>query len=323
MKIVLIKLGALGDVIRTLPLARAIKKKFPDSELTWITKTNAKEIIETDENIDHTVTVKPEQEFDILYNFDIDEQAMSLASEIPAKQKFGFYSESGYPAAFNAGAEYYLNTLFDDELKKSNKKTYQEMMFEAAELPYEKRPFKINLSEQEIQKGRDYLKPNEKKLIGIHIGSSSRWPSKAWHQENIKNLVIELHKAGHSPIIFAGPEEVKKKKKLIADLKAEGIEIKSNNSNNTIREFASLVNSCDAIVCNDSLALHIATGLNKPSIGLFFCTSPHEVEPYENLTKISSPRLEEFFPEKMDQYDEGLVRSISVSEVLGKLKNHI
>lgn len=318
MKIALIKLGALGDVIRTLPLAEAVKKRFPGSELTWITKPNASEIIETDEYVDHVATTKPEGEFDVLYNFDIDDQATALASEIPAKQKFGFYSEAGYPAAFNPGAEYYLNTIFDDELKKSNKKTYQEMMFQAAELPYEKKPFRINLSEEEKK-----TMPKEKKVIGIHIGSSPRWPSKGWHDENIKEFVRTMNSKGHKAAIFAGPDDTKKRDKILSELKNEGISVLSNEPSNTLREFASLVNECDAIVCNDSLALHVSMGLNKPTIGLFFCTSPHEVEPYDTLTKLASPRLEEFFPEKMDQYDEDLTKSIAVSSVLEALKKQI
>ncbi|MBU0977086.1 MAG: hypothetical protein KKD18_01590, partial [Nanoarchaeota archaeon] len=230
MKIALIKLSALGDVIRTLPLAAAIKKKFPESTLTWITKPNAAEVIETDRNVDNVMTSKPTEDFDILYNFDIDEQATSLALQISASQKYGFFSESGYPAAFNLGAEYYLNTLFDDELKKSNRKTYQQMMFEAAALPYDNTPFSITLSEEEIKKGKEKLTFTTKgeKTIGIHIGSSPRWPSKAWHEDKIKEFVRELNKKNYKAIIFGGPEEVEKQQKMISNLREEGIETYSN-----------------------------------------------------------------------------------------------
>ena len=80
-------------------------------------------------------------------------------------------------------------------------------------------------------------------------------------------------------------------------------------------QFASLVNMCDFMVCSDSFSLHISLALKKPTIGLFFCTPPDEVESYRFLKKIVSPMLYDFFPEKMNQYDENLVRSISAEEV--------
>ncbi|MBS3076672.1 glycosyltransferase family 9 protein [Candidatus Pacearchaeota archaeon] len=324
MKIVMIKLGALGDVIRTLPLAAAIKKNFPQSELTWITKADSSELIKTDSHVDKVLTSKPEGEFDILYNFDIDKEATSLASGIKAKQKKGFYLDGGYAAAFNLGAEYYLNTLFDDELKKSNKKTYQEMMFDVAEIPYTKEIYKINLAPEEKILGKNFLEKNnplKKKIIGLHIGASSRWPSKAWHEDRIVEFIKKIKESGNEVIIFAGPNEIEKRGSILEKLEQEGVNVLMNNPNNTMREFAALLDVCDEVVCSDSLALHVSLGLGKKTIALFFCTSPDEVEPYHLLTKIVSPRIKEFFPEKMDQYDEDLVKSISSFDVLKNIAN--
>ena len=64
------------------------------------------------------------------------------------------------------------------------------------------------------------------------------------------------------------------------------------------------------------MAIHVSLGLKKPTIALFFCTPPWEIEDYGIGKKITSSMLMNFFPEKMDQYDEELVKSISVKEVL-------
>ena len=81
-------------------------------------------------------------------------------------------------------------------------------------------------------------------------------------------------------------------------------------------EFASLVNKCNFMVCSDSFSLHMSLALKKPTIGLFFCTPPDEIESYGFLKKIISPMIYNFFPEKMDEYNENLVKSISPDEVL-------
>jgi heptosyltransferase-2 len=326
-KIMIIKLGALGDVVRTLSILPAIQEKYPKSEIHWITKENALQLFEGNPYVKNVYSlpynIDKGEKFDILYNFDIEDEATKLAKDIKADKKFGFYSESGFPAPFNLSAEYYLNTLFDDNLKKNNKKTYQEMMFEAAELDWKKQLCPIFLNEKDKNYAQDFVKRfniNTKELIGIHMGAGPRWPSKAWSQEKIKEFILMAKKGGYELILFGGPEESEKLDNLAKELKEEKIDGYRNIPKNTVKEFASLVNLCKAMVCSDTFPLHVSLALKKPTIGLFFCTSPDEIEDYGLLRKIVSPMLKDFFPEKMDKYDEKLVNSISAEQVLRVLK---
>ncbi|MEK6842381.1 MAG: glycosyltransferase family 9 protein [Nanoarchaeota archaeon] len=324
MKICIIKLGALGDVIRTLSILIGIKEKYPDSEISWITKKESSDIVNSSPYIKKIYTLSDEimEIFDILYNFDIDDEATSLAKKIQAGQKYGFYSDNGFVLAFNLGAEYYLNTLFDDEIKKTNAKTYQEMIFMAAELPYKKQHHPIFLSNKDINYAEIFFKENKinpEKLIGVHLGASPRWPSKAWHQENLKEFIKKAKSRNYEIILFGGPNEENQIKEFKDELFEKGIIVYINNPNNTSLQFASLVNRCDFMVCSDSFSLHISLALKKSTIGLFFCTSPKEVEDYGLLKKIVSQMLQDFFPEKMNQYDEELVKSISSVEVFNAI----
>jgi len=325
MKICIIKLGADGDVLRTLPLAKAMKKRYGQANITWITRGDIKELLREIDYIDNVLTVPyygPDK-FDLLYNFDIEKEALQLAEKIEADKKYGFCNDNGYPVAFNIGAEYYLNTLFDDELKKNNKKTYQEMMFLAANLPYDSERYKIVLNENDKKYANDFVNENNlrgKKIIGIHMGASSRWPSKVWHQDRLKAFIRKSVKKDYNVLLFGGPNEVESHALLASILEKEGLKIYRNNPHNTKREFASLVNVCNTLICSDSFALHVSIGLGKRTIGLFFCTSYDEVEGYGLLVKLIAPRLKEFFPEKMDVYDENLVKSISEDDVLKEIR---
>jgi len=338
MKICIIKLGAKGDVVRTLPLLVGIKEKFPNSEINWITQPSSKEILETSPYINKILIIPVnnlgKQNFDILYNFDIDEEATKLATEIKAEKKYGFYSESNegnsnYVACFNLSAEYYLNTLFDDETKKNNTKSYQEMMFELAEIPYKKRFHPIYLTEQDKKHADDFLIKNKiknnlnnqinKKIIGIHVGSADRWPSKKWHLDNLKEFIIKAKNKDYEILLFIGPDEKNYYNNLLKELDQEKVKIYSVSPSSD-KEFFSLINICNKVISGDSFALHVALALKKPTIGLFFCTPPNEIEDYGLLKKIVSPFLYDFFPEKMDVYDENLTKSISAERVLEELE---
>ena len=224
MKIAVIKLGAKGDVIRTLPIAEAIKKKYPNSELNWITRENISDLLDGNPHIAKVLSLpfKTKDKFDVLYNLDFEEEASALAMSIPAIKKYGFYSEAGFPASFNIGAQYYLNTIFDDELKRTNKKTYQEMIFEAADLIFNKEKSVIYLSEKDKSFAEEFIKENKinkEKLIGLHMGAGPRWPSKAWSQQKIREFITLARKEGYEILIFVGPDELDKIQNLKNQLK--------------------------------------------------------------------------------------------------------
>ncbi|MBI2631753.1 glycosyltransferase family 9 protein [Candidatus Pacearchaeota archaeon] len=324
-KICIIKLGADGDVLRTMPIARALKEKNQDSRIVWVTKGDISDLMQGNTYIDQIFTLPfiPDEKFLELYNFDLEKDACELASKIEAEKKFGFFLKEGYPAPFNIGAEYYLSTVFDDDVKKTNKKTYQEMMFMAAELRYQREYCPIYLSKQDLDFAKEFTNMNylhSEKLIGIHMGASSRWPSKVWSEIKQREFIIKAKEKGYEIILFGGPNEIGKLDFFSHELEKKLIRIYRNDPHNSKREFASLVSLCKVIVCSDSFALHVALGLGKKAIGLFFVTSPDEVEGYGFLSKIVSSKLPEFFPEKSDQFNEDLVNSISADEVLNAVE---
>lgn len=327
MEIVVIKLGAAGDVVRTLPIISALKEKYPSSKLTLITKKDIAELMKSsfiDAILTIPLSIAPAA--DKLYNFDMDEDALKLASEIKSSEKYGFYAQGSYPSAYNKGAEYYLNTVFDDDLKRNNKKTYQEMMFEVAELPLSKKPYTLHITSVEKEKAQDFLrlhKIDSGRLIGIHMGASSRWPSKVWSKERLKEFIKRITHEGYSVVLFGGPNEVDEHAVLSKSLEQEGVRFYRNNPLNSKREFMALVSQCGLVLCSDSFALHVAIGLHLPTIALFFCTSPHEVEGYGYVTKLSSPLLYDFFPEKSDVFSRELVESISVDKVIGAVHERL
>ncbi|MEK6855504.1 MAG: glycosyltransferase family 9 protein [Nanoarchaeota archaeon] len=323
-KILIIKLGAIGDVLRTIPLAKTLKEIYPGSNITWLTLPKTLDVLKNSPHIDKVLSLPyiQNEKFDMLYNLDIDKEATELAVKISADKKHGFFSENGYLSAFNLGAEYYLNTVFDDSFKKNNTKTMEEIMFQTAEISYRKQHVPIILGDEQIRYAENYLSkenPDVKNLLGIYFGASSRWPSKAWHENNVKEFVGKALNEGYSILLLGGPNEKNIYEKISEEFR-HAQKVYTMDINNSVLEFASLVNLCKAVVTTDTMALHVALALKKQTIGLFFCTSPDEIEGYGLLKKIFSPMLADFFPEKMDQYNEELTKSITPDKVLSALK---
>lgn len=328
-KILIIKLGAMGDVLRTTSILLALRKKYGENILIyWMTNPESVEVIQNNPLIDKILPYNLEnvlriqqEKFDILFTLEIDTPATLLANLVDANEKFGFFFDNGVTFCFNQGAEAYLETAFLNNIKIKNRRTYQNLIFEACELQYTFEKPIFNLHETHLKFAEEFMKNNnlskEDNIIGINIGSADRWESKFWGVEKIKNLIRKIS-SKYRVIILAGPNEVEKQKKLIDDLKNEGIFLITNNPNNSLNEFAAVVNLCGVVVCGDTMILHLASTLNKKTIALFFSTSPWEVEDYGVVKKIISPLLKDYF--YINSYIPELADSISVEQVLESLE---
>ncbi len=54
-KILIIRLSAIGDVLRTLPAFHIIRKNFPDAYIAWIVEEASKDILEAHPGIDEVI----------------------------------------------------------------------------------------------------------------------------------------------------------------------------------------------------------------------------------------------------------------------------
>ena len=194
------------------------------------------------------------------------------------------------------------------------------MMANICELKYDKEECILNFNDE---CAKEFLRRNhfgtKDKFMGIHMGSAPRWSSKVWGKYNLIEFIKKIKE--NNVILFAGPNEARMQKEIINTLDENGIKIYYNDPNNSIGDFISMVNLCDIMVVNDSLALHVSIALKKKTIALFFCTPDWEIEGYGLVKKIVSPLLSKYF--YTDEYVEELVNSISADEVYEALKSFL
>ncbi len=89
-RILIIKLGALGNVLRTTPLITKLRAIDPASEIWWI--THSPDMLPKEVDIILSFDLRSLQllsavEFDTIYNLDKDREACALISNLSAKTK--------------------------------------------------------------------------------------------------------------------------------------------------------------------------------------------------------------------------------------------
>jgi len=303
MKVLIIKLGALGDVLRTTFVARGIKEKYTPVHITWLTKENAEEILTNNVYIDEIIFWNKRmslcnQEFDWILSLDDEEEVCTFAAQLHAKKFQGAYSKDGkqqytpdVDAWFGMGllrSEEQGGKAKADELKANNRRTFQEIysdMFDIKETA-NKRPI-LNLTLEELQYAEPILaqiKP-QSTIIGINPSAGMRWELKMLSVEKTAEICNALAKdTSRTILLLGGSDEQERNRKIKALCPQENILFIEPTK--SIKQFASIINLCDSIITADSLALHIAIALEKETIAFFGPTSPWEIDMFCQGTKV-------------------------------------
>jgi ADP-heptose:LPS heptosyltransferase len=295
-KILIIKLDATGDVLRTTSILPALKREYPKSHISWITKRNARELFENNPLVDElylfedndTVARLMVEKFNLLIHPDASPVSGSLITIANAEIKKGYLlDEMGKVVPINADAIEWLEMGAFDDLKRKNKKTYQEIIHNIAGLKYQKDEIQIYLSQKEIDyKNKFYEVHNLKRfkhLIGLNTGAGTRWQYKQWHLEGYIELAEKLSTNKEIGILlYGGPDEVGRNKIL----KNKFPHLIDTGTENSLRQFFSMLDLCDVLVTSDTMALHAATALKKKIVCLFGPTSHTEIEDYGRIEKV-------------------------------------
>ena len=286
-KILIIKLGAAGDVIRTTPLLFPLKKSYPDSKIYWLTRSKELVPLHTSPAADvalefntENILMLQQTSFDIAINLDKDNEAIALLKSINAKKKFGFTLENGicYPAnPLSVGK--YMTGIFD-EVSLANKKSYPEEIFEICGYKFNKE--KYLLDTENISPEGLYLN-TDKIVVGLNTGCGSRWTSRLWKNEYWLELIDTLVRNNYKVVLLGGKQEDINNKYLAENSDAEYFGYFD------LKTFISLMNKCDVIVTQVTMGMHIAIALNKYVVLMNNIFNPNEFEMYDN-GEIISPR---------------------------------
>lgn len=270
--ILIIKLGAIGDVLRTTPLLRRLRRLYPTARIWWITHTPEilPEAVDVKMRFDLVnVMAVLAINFDLLINLDKDREAAALADRVEASAKKGFIIRNGIVAPIDADAEHkFLTGIFDD-VNRANKKNYIEEIFEICGYTWEREEYMLN------DPGHfHFLFEHRHPIIGLNTGCGGRWTSRLWPDAYWEELIMGVLGLHYIPVLLGGEQEDSRNRMLSEKTGA------LYPGHFTLPKFISLMNECDVVVSAVTMAMHIAIGLRKPLILFNNIFNPHEFELY-------------------------------------------
>jgi heptosyltransferase-2 len=298
-KILIIKLESAGDVLRTTPLLRSLKKRYPESFISWVVGKDAVSVLERNPYIDrllifnHLTTLRLlAEKFNLVLSLDKAVEAAALASLCQADEKLGYgLSKEGKIYPINHEAKYSFFSGLSNDLKfHINKKTYQQIIFELARIPYKNEEYIFHLSEEALTYVRNFFMANgineNDLVVGLNTGCGPTFENKKWTVEGFVGLADRLMMELRAKVILlGGPLEKERNKEIKRLIKGKVIH---TGCDNNLDRFAAFINFCKILVTGDTVALHIAIALKRPVVAIFGPTCPQEIDLYGRGEKVVS-----------------------------------
>jgi heptosyltransferase II len=285
MNVLIIKLGATGDVVRTTPLLSSLS-----GHITWVTAANNTVLLK---GLTDNLRCLPWEErervldtdYDLVINLEDTVEVAQFLKKVRCREIFGAYvgSDNSLRYTDNSKRWFDLSLISSygrakaDELKFHNRQTYQELIFDGLGFRFASETYLLP-------------KPIEAELSGdvaIAADAGPVWPMKKW----------------------AYYDELRSR---LAD---KGLMVNVLPKRSSLLEHLSDIKNHQCLVGGDSLPMHLALGTGTRCVTIFNCTSPWEIHDYGIQRKIVSPLLGKFFYKR--EYDCRATTAISVDEVLG------
>ncbi|MDO8431991.1 MAG: glycosyltransferase family 9 protein [Candidatus Binatus sp.] len=296
-RILIVLHGAIGDVLRALPLLGRIRAAWPDAHIAWSVEPKSQPILEhhpwLDELIVYDRSRAPLSFLPFLKR--VRAGRFDLVLDLQRHLKSGItsiVSGAGERYGFDASNAKEYNHLFSNHHVAAQPnmrlKLLQYQAFgDALNLPAAPIKFGLTLTDDERDRARAMLRDAPRPLLGVILGSS--WPSRLYFPESTAAVIRDLARPANGapplfPVLLGGPGE----KSIAADVMRhlDGARALDLAGRTTLRDLIAIFQECSAAFGPDSGPMHIAAAVGCPVVSLWGSTAAERSAPwgFDDLT---------------------------------------
>lgn len=311
-KILVIRLSAVGDVVRTLPAIKVIKDYFPSSAITWITEEPSQAFLKSQTEVDRVILFPRKRwtkgirsltgiwgTFGEMWRFIIDlrRQRFDVVLDFHGILKSGllsFLSGSPKRIGYDRKSTKEWNFLFSNvkvKLPKERISRFQRnlTLLQGIGLEVKEFNYSLHIPLRDQQYVESFFKnvstpPPKRPLIAIHPGTSRKALFKRWMPDHYAQLADRLIRELNASVIFTwGDEELEWVKGIQNKMKEPSLLAPKTES---LTQLGEVYRHCDLYVGGDTGPMHIASLMGIPVVVIYGPTDPIENEPLRSHIKV-------------------------------------
>ena len=296
-RVLIVRLGALGDVVHAIPVAAALRRAFPRARIDWLVSAKHREILDLVPVIDRRLVINDRggasggaslaaavrELRHARYDVAIDLQGLIksalLARASGAPRVLGFSSRYAreraarifYTEAHDPGRGGLYDARETRHVVEINLGllTLVGITAARAEFPIDEPPSEAARAMRERTGGRYAL-----------LNPGAAWPNKRWPPERLAAVAIELRERhGLTSVILWGPDEAPLAAAVAAA--AGGAAIVSPPT--SIADLVALARGAALMVSGDTGPTHVAAAIGTPIVGIYGPTRPARNGPLSAL----------------------------------------
>ena len=339
MKILIVKLSAIGDVIHTLPSLNAIRKHYPDAHITWLIEEAASSLVIGHEALDRVIISKRKQwikkifgqsclknikeayqfikelrdtEYDLIIDFQGLLKSAVLIALARGKRKIGFdkgmeHMEHSY---------IFLNERIPPVNMDNHALLRSLMLINALGIKSKEIEYKIPVSDYTRNITNELLERHGIKGAGLFVAINpvAKWETKLWDNRKFALLADRLIEKYNASVIFTGSQSDKSTiKNIMSFMSKKAVNLAGKT---TLKKLAALYEKTRFVISTDTGPMHMAAAVGTPVIALFGPTAPWRTGPFGSEHKIlrSGPDCSPCFKRQCNTID--CMKQISVEQVL-------
>jgi len=285
MKILIVKLGAIGDIVHALPVLAAIRNGIPNAEISWAVEKRSAEILRDNELIDNLIevdtrSIRGKTATKILpeiagqlkelrkFKFDIalDLQGLLKSGMIVklsgARRRWGFSKLALREPASRIFLTKTVEIPPQTHVIRKNLKLAAEAL--KIPVPDENFEFPIFTNEEHMAEAEKIVEKTDGKFAILNPAGG--WVTKLWHAEKFGQLADSIfEKYGIMSVVAAGPNE----DELAGTVRKNSRSGKIILTQPSLKGFYELAKQAEFYVGGDTGPTHIAVAAGAAVVGLF------------------------------------------------------
>jgi lipopolysaccharide heptosyltransferase I len=310
-KILVLRLSAVGDVIRTLPAVKALKEHAPSSTITWIVEEASQAFLKSQTEVDEVILFPRKRwtkgirspkgmgrTIREMWGFMIDlrKRRFDVVLDFHGILKSGllsFLSGSPKRIGYDRRSTKEGNFLFSNvKVKLPNERIsrFQRNLILLQGIGLEVKEFKycLHIPPEDQQYVESFFKnvsaTLKRPLIAIHPGTSPKAIFKRWMPDQYAQLADRLIRELNASVLFTwGVEELEWVESIQKEMKEPSL---LGPKTESLTQLGEVYRHCDLYVGGDTGPMHIASLMGIPAVVIYGPTDPIENEPFGNHIKV-------------------------------------
>ncbi|HUO03615.1 MAG TPA: glycosyltransferase family 9 protein [Candidatus Binataceae bacterium] len=290
-RVLIVLHGAIGDVVRALPLLGRIRRAWPDAIIAWAVEPKSAPVLENHPWLDEVILYDRDRapwsfipflariragRFNIVLDLQrhLKSGVTSIASG--ASTRVGFDREN--TKEFN----YLFSNLRVARQPNLRLKLAQYQAFgDALDLAPGAIEFGLRATTAERERARTMLENAPRPLLGVILGSS--WPSRIYFPDRTASAIRDLARSDAGtralyPVLLGGPGETEIAAEVMRHL--GGTPALNLAGRTTLRDLIAIFPECAAAFGPDSGPMHIAAAVGCPVVSLWGPTASQRSAPW-------------------------------------------